>query len=306
MNVATISDDGETVSIVLTSQALAAAGRGYADITLMQGSQILSTISFVLLIMAAPQIVDQVASSNEFNFLNEIIDDATHIIYEAEAWADGTRGGQNVYGENSFVYEKKSDIIRAVSIDATIFMQRVASTPGLKRVFTFSYRSDGSWSLVTTTYEGSTITTTTPEIINTLNDYGIVISLLMGADAPNVNDQIIVTVEEADNTFENNAKYYSEQARKSQQEIEGLSVSAESVPDIEHGGRAEVEKTIAEGEVHFHFKIPKGDVGDVNFMTFNIDIGNGELIMTKPDGMSPQVDFSVNNDDGNLYFEIDN
>lgn len=38
INTASISDDGKYISIVLTSQALAVAGRGYADVTLMTGS----------------------------------------------------------------------------------------------------------------------------------------------------------------------------------------------------------------------------------------------------------------------------
>jgi hypothetical protein len=67
-------------------------------------------------------------------------------------------------------------------------MSRVASNPGLKRIFTFSYTADGNWSLVTTTYEGNTITTSNPEIIGNLADYGIIIGLLMGAENPNVND----------------------------------------------------------------------------------------------------------------------
>lgn len=306
VNTATISEDGETVSIVLTSQALAVAGRGYADVTLMAGSQVLSTISFILLIMASPQIAEQVTSSSEFGYLNAVVEDATHTIYEAEAWAAGTRGGLDVYGEDSFSYQFISDLITHLSVDETIFMSRVASTPGLKRIFTFSYTADGNWSLVTVIYEGNTITTSNPEIIGSLNDYGIIIGLLMGAEAPNVNDQIIVTVEEPDKTFENNAKYYSEQARASQQAVEDLSVSAESVPDLEHGGQAEVIKTITDNVVNFHFKIPKGDVGDVNFMTFDINLTTGELIMTKPDNMSPQVNFSLNSSDGNLYVEIVN
>ena len=306
INTANISEDGETVSIVLTAQALAVAGRGYADVTLMAGSQILSTISFILLIMASPQIAEQVTSSNEFGYLNAVVEDANHTIYEAEAWAAGTRGGQEVYGENNFSYQFISELITHLSVDETTFMSRVASTPGLKRIFTFSYTADGNWSLITTTYEGNTITTSNPEIIGNLTDYGIIIGLLMGAENPNVNDQIIVTVEESDKTFENNAKYYSEQAKASQQAVENLSVSAESVPDIEHGGQAEVIKTITDDVVNFHFKIPKGDVGDVNFMTFDISLTTGELIMHKPDNISPQVNFRINNSDGNLYVEIIN
>lgn len=41
-------------------------------------------------------------------------------------------------------------------------------------------------------------------------------------------------------------------------------------------------------------------------MTFDVNMDTGELIMYKPDDMSPQVDFSLNNNDGKLYVEIVN
>lgn len=298
INTATISEDGSYVNIVLTAQALAVAGRGYADVTLMSGSQILSTISFILLIMASPQIAEQATSSNEFGYLNAVVEDATHTIYEAEAWAAGTRGGIPVYSETDFEYTYSSIVITYLSVDEAIFLQKVASTPGLKRVFTFTYTADGNWSLVLTTYEGNTITTNNPEVVGSINDYGIIIGLLGGTESPNAGDTITITVEEADKTFENNAKYYAELAKDSQDAIEALSVSAESVPDLAHGGQAQVIKTIVDDVVNFHFKIPKGDVGDVNFMSFDIDSNPaspsyGQLLMYKPDHVSPQVDFEI-------------
>jgi len=235
INTGTISDDGETVSIVLTSQALAVAGRGYADVTLMSGSQILSTISFVLLIMASPGVAQEAVSSNEFGYLNAIVEDANHIIAEAEAWAAGTRGGIEVYGEDSFEYSKESEIITYLSVDKDTFMSRFGSTPGLRREFEFSYTSDGNWSLVTSTYDGAARSVSNPEIIGNLVDYGIIIGLLMGAETPNVGDKIFVEVKEADNAFENNAKYYSELAHSEELKIENLTVSAESsyTPGVE-------------------------------------------------------------------------
>ena len=304
INTATISADGTYVNIVLTSQALAVSGRGYADVTLMQGSQILSTISFIILIMASPAVAAEATSSNEFGYLNAVVEDATHTIYEAEAWAAGTRGGQAVYSENDFTYTYTSTVINYLSVDEEVFLQHVASTPGLKRVFNFAYTADGNWSLVLTTYEGNTITTNNPEIIGNINDYGIIIGLLGGTESPNPGDTISITVEEADKTYQNNAKYYAELAHANEQAIEALSVSAETVPDLAHGGSAQVIKTITDNVVNFHFKIPKGDVGDVNFMSFDIDAdptsaSYGQLLMYKPDHMSPQVDFEIINSGAN-------
>lgn len=286
INTATISEDGSYVSIVLTSQALAVAGRGYADVTLMTGSQILSTISFILLIMASPSIAEQATSSNEFGYLNAVVEDATHTIYEAEAWAAGTRGGQPVYNEDNFIVQKVSEIITSVSVDETTFMQKVGSAPGLKRVFTFSFTADNNWSLVTITYEGNTISKYNPEIIGSINDYGIILGLLMGSETPNVDDQIIITVEESDKTYHNNAKYYSELAHAEQEKIENLTVSAESalVPGVEK------TENLTTGSYNLNFFLPKGDVGNVNLMTLYIDTdlaseNYGQVIVVRPDSM---------------------
>lgn len=286
INTATISDDGETVSIVLTSQALAVSGRGYADVTLMQGSQILSTISFILLIMSSPGVAQEATSSNEFGYLNAVVEDATHIIYEAEAWAAGTRGGQPVYGESSFVPDKDAEMIQTVSVNQNIFMERVGSKPGLKRIFTFSYTADNNWSLVLIEYEGNTKTTYNPEIISNINDYGITLELLLGAETPNVDDKVIVTIEEPDNAFENNAQYYANQAHLEQLKIENLTVSAEAslLPGVE-----KVDNPLTDS-YNLNFFLPKGETGNVNLMTFYIDTdltstNYGEVVVIRPDSL---------------------
>ena len=100
VNAATIQDNA--VRIVLTAQTLAVAGRGYADITLQNGVGNISTVSFIIIIMASPQISKEVESSSEFGYLNAVVGDATNIIYEAESWAAGTRGGVAVASDSSF------------------------------------------------------------------------------------------------------------------------------------------------------------------------------------------------------------
>ena len=83
-----------------------------------------------------------------------------------------------------------------------------------------------------------------------------------------------------------------------------MTVSAETVEDMQHGGEAEVVKTIIDNVVNFHFKIPKGDVGDVNFVGFDIDVNTGNLIMYKPDHVNPDLSFSIV--DGDLQMTINN
>ena len=218
INTADIDYDANTIAIYLSAQALAVSGRGYADVTLMSGSSILSTISFILLIMASPQVAGQATSSNEFGYLNAVVEDATHIIYEAQAWAEGMRGSEPVYGNDSFTPEKDSEVITSLSVDETSFKQKVGERPGLKRIFEFTYNQDETWGLITTTYEGNTSTQSTPEVVGNLLDYGITIGLRGGADAPDPGDKIKVTIEEADKTFENNAKYYAEVAQQGAEE----------------------------------------------------------------------------------------
>lgn len=306
INTCTVDFENNIIKLVFTAQTLAVAGRGYGDVTLMSGSTILSTVSFIVVIMAAPSVAGQAISSNEFGYLNAVVEDATHTIYEAQAWAEGKRGSSDVFGEDSFNITKESTAIETLSVDETIFKSKVGSRPGLQRVFSFVYSDDGVWILTVITTEGNTQTTSSPEAIGQIEDYGITLGLVGGYDAPNKDDTITVTIKEHDNAYQNNAKYYSEQAGISQAAIENMTVSAETVPDLDHGGEAQVIKTKdpITDIVNLHFKIPKGDVGDVYFMTFDIDTTTGELLMLKPDHMSPNVTFSLNNNDGNLYFEI--
>ena len=254
--------------------------------------------------MSSPQVAGQAVSSNEFGYLNAVVEDATHTIYEAQAWATGVRGTEPVYGVDSFNPTYDSTVINVVSVDEESFIGKVGSRPGLRRVFSFDYSNDGRWILTLTTTEGNTQVTSNPEAISQIEDYNIIIGFVEGVDTPNPGDNITIDISEKDNTFENNAKYYSEQAENSRQAIENLTATSEIIDPVETGTHIDVEKEIIQGVVNLNFKIPKGDTGDVYFMTFDINWETGELIMYKPDHMSPQVNFSLNNNDGNLYIEI--
>lgn len=70
---------------------LAAAGRAYADIVIYNAdeSAILSTVSFILNIMSAPDIAENATSSDEFLYLQQVTSNAQEVISSAQAWAMG-------------------------------------------------------------------------------------------------------------------------------------------------------------------------------------------------------------------------
>ena len=298
-NDAIIDNTENVVYITLTEQTLAAAGRAYADVLFVSGTgeekQVLSTVSFIIIIMAAPDIADNVASSNEFSRILDITDNADVVLNEAEAWAVGTKSGVPVIAD-SFSYAIEGNTFTC-SINENIFRAQVGESPGYTRYFIFTCtgipegETQNHWNV----QQGNV---TLPDI--NLADYGITIV----SGTPLQSNIIRVVVTDSDIQYQNNAKYYAEQAEDSRQAIEDLTVTEEIINPVETGTHIDVEKEIISGVVNLNFKIPKGDTGDVYFMTFDIDWESGELIMYKPDHMSPQVDFSLNNNDGNLYVEI--
>ena len=364
INPAQINDDN-TITIVFTSQTLSAPGRGYGDVTLMHGSTILSTVSFIVVIMASPQVAQEAVSSNEFGYLQAVVNDATHTIYEAQAWATGQRGRTDVYGEDSFDLVINSSRIVGVPdtpghvTQATIdqFFNQVGRSPGLQRIFKFEYQNNDTWLLYFTQIEGITETAYDPELVTNIegaNGYFPDLVYIAGYDEPAPYDTIVVTVAEADNAYHNNAKYYANLAEEHKDAIENLTVSAEAVyadefvdyksyaiddyvwyDDGIHGKllyrfienhesgawdesevieEAIIEKNVLSSPAHFHFKVPQGPVGNVNFVTFDIDTATGELMMNTPDYLNPRVDFFIGcyrypniwerRNDGNLYCEI--
>jgi hypothetical protein len=64
------------------------------------GYEVLSTVSFIIIIMASPSIVDNITSSNDFTKITKLTSDAEMIINESEAWATGEKGGVPVVANN--------------------------------------------------------------------------------------------------------------------------------------------------------------------------------------------------------------
>lgn len=126
MDYAAINNDG-TVTVTLTQQCLAAAGRAYADLAEFNSQgQILSTAPFVLNVVASPDVMGSEAiSSDEFGYLASFIEQGAHVVGEAQEWANGYNGDTPVsssnpaYHNNAKYYaEQAADIANNMGIIA--------------------------------------------------------------------------------------------------------------------------------------------------------------------------------------------
>lgn len=170
--------------------------------------------------MASPQISNEVESSNEFTYLNAVVSDATNTIYEAEAWADGTRGGVAVSSTSDFSVTPSGVAIASASATPSIFINTVGEEPGVTRTYTFTYIEGNNWWKECESVNGASKTVSDKELINNINDYGITYQpAVIDAD-----DKIIVMVQEPDPAYQNNAKYYSEAAAASAAYIQTLPI----------------------------------------------------------------------------------
>lgn len=204
--------------LVLTPAALAAAGRGYADVVLYDAEQrIMSSVAFILQIMASPNIVSDATSSSEFLYLQDVVDNAQTTINEAEAWAVGTRSGKPVT-EPSFWYDRKSGL--TIEVDENTFHTRVTTSTdpvdqpllqaGESREYTFTYRylteTTAMWFMSIDGAEETSID---------LSNYGITTLV-----QPSENDYIIVHITEPDLQYNNYSKYWAENSQKQVTEAE--------------------------------------------------------------------------------------
>ena len=228
-NEAIIKDN--TVIVTLSEEALSVAGRAYADIVLYTNSgkaQILSTVSFIIIIMSSPNISKAVASSNEFGYIQQVVDDANAVISESEAWATGTRKGVSVLAGN-FVSEITSGGGFTYTIDKDIFRQYVGIFPGETNVWTLTYISAlAGWELQRENYQPQRVTP---------NNIGLTINGI-----PDTNSTITVTISDRDIQWHNNAKYWSDTAKISRDAIENLDAVVEETLNCDE--EAEVNRDI--------------------------------------------------------------
>ncbi len=84
MNTGTVNSDG-TVTVELTGQALACKGTTKADVSLIKGSSVLSTATFLIQVDETPTSENTAPSSNEFLLFVEKTAEAVKAIEDANA-----------------------------------------------------------------------------------------------------------------------------------------------------------------------------------------------------------------------------
>lgn len=236
MNDAIIEDRSQgLIKIGLTNQALAVAGRGYGDIVLTKNREILSTVSFIVVIMSAPQVLSEIVSSNEFGYIEDIVSSARDTIYESEAWAKGTRAGAPVASEEKFetTFSSPGGAIAGVDVIQRVFLNAVGYNPGANRVFTFTYNVNGYWQLVTKVTMGGTTVTSEAQRFDSLDGFGISIIYNI-AEHPNNNDKITINVIEPDLTYQKNSKYYADSAINAKSSIDNLEIATNIIEPIDN------------------------------------------------------------------------
>lgn len=83
VNNATIESDG-SITVQLTAQCTAVAGRCKADVLLMANGETISTALFILEVVKSPDVANQLNSSDEFGVLADMMDRATAVVTEGE------------------------------------------------------------------------------------------------------------------------------------------------------------------------------------------------------------------------------
>lgn len=170
--------------------------------------------------MASPDIADNITSSNEFSRILDITDNANVILNEAEAWAMGTKSGVPVIADY-FLPEVVGGSF-TIEVNETVFRSYVGESKGYTRYFIFTCMGipegehENHWNVS----QGNTTLTDID-----LADYGITIT----HGTPLQSNTIRITVTDSDIQYENNAKYYAEQAKESREAIENLGATAEKI-----------------------------------------------------------------------------
>lgn len=117
------SVNNNIVTVRLSEQALAAAGRGLADILLYNGDQYLSTASFILVIQPAPVAVMRgVVSSNEYSVFEDLLSSLGDTLpavqsaaAEAVAASDSAWAAVSNINENGIIISTGSILVPGIS-----------------------------------------------------------------------------------------------------------------------------------------------------------------------------------------------
>ena len=87
MNPATVDAAAGTITFELTDQALACEGMARADVSIIDGSSVISTLTFFIMVEKAPTSDKQVESSNEFLYIVQVAAEVEQSAERAEAAA---------------------------------------------------------------------------------------------------------------------------------------------------------------------------------------------------------------------------
>ena len=251
INQATVNVGTNEVEVQLTAQTLAIAGRAYADLVLYdQQNTILSTISFIIVIMSAPSVAEEAISSSEFNYLQEVVDTANDVINEAESWARGTK--VNVAQTSEYykfdVTAELFDFAKNSLYIVTAYQQEIVTAEN------FQSKKNNLYILENDIYVPVSLSA---EYDSQLTYYIPKTYEPVASDASYIEGQIYYALTAGDI---NNAKYYAEQAKEQKEKIEQLKVSSIT---LETGEDATVEKTIdSAGILTLNFGLPAGEKGD--------------------------------------------
>ena len=170
--------------------------------------------------MAAPQVVQEIISSNEFGYLNNVISNAEIVINNAEAWAEGTRNGQLIIEEELFEYTHDGNVYVAdnngssekkAEIQAN-FMAAVGYHPGQRREYTFTFQGGDIWGVQLRTYDGLNTTTEVLPLTTSFNGDIIAYGFSYIGGDPNIGDTITFIISETDPIYQHNSKYWAQRA----------------------------------------------------------------------------------------------
>lgn len=90
-----IPGSGNVIHIIFTEQSLLVSGRASADLLLSNENELLSSISFVLIIQPSPNGMRGIPSENEYNSFQDMLSKADEVTSAAKAWVVGPTPGSD-------------------------------------------------------------------------------------------------------------------------------------------------------------------------------------------------------------------
>lgn len=277
-----INEDG-SVSVLLSEQILAQAGKGYADLVIYGANgSVLSTISFIVSIMSSPDIdYTQVVMSDSYTDFKNTVDSWDRTVAEAQAWANGHRGSTPVSSSDAAYHNNAKYWSEQAAENGEAWANGTRNGVAVTS-------SDPAYNKNSKYYNEQAVVHEHKSQEYSYDSEAWARGTYNGVDAS--SDTVY---------YHNNSKYYAEQAEISKNAVENMQVEATTLGPNQ---RATVTKTVTSGVAKLSFGLPQGVMGDATFVTFDVDYNSGQLIMYKPEASSftDQITFQVNENDGML------